>query len=60
MDIKNMSTEELKNEYRSLYQMIYVVECYGISDIQQLQQIAIELEKRGIKIDTEPTFNKDN
>ncbi len=55
-----MSTEELKNEYRSLYQMIYVVECYGISDIQQLQQIAIELEKRGIKIDTEPTFNKDN
>lgn len=49
MDIYEYSTKELKQQARTLYSMIYEVECYGTKDILQLQLIYKELEKRGVE-----------
>lgn len=52
--------KELKREYEGLHELIYVVECYGKSDLFRYDQVAHEILKRGIAINTKPIFRKDN
>jgi len=49
-DIKEMSDQELINLYQSLYEGIYVLECYGPRDYQLMLAAEAELERRGYKI----------
>ena len=49
-DIRQMSDQELINLYQSLYEGIYVLECYGIKDYQLMLAAEEELERRGYKI----------
>ena len=46
---KDWTTKKLKDEAKSLDQMIYEVECYGTNDLRQLNAILTELHKRGIE-----------
>ena len=49
-DIKEMTDKELKDLYQSLYEGIYVLECYGPRDYQLMLAAEAELERRGYKI----------
>ena len=49
-DIKQMSDQELINLYQSLYEGVYVLECYGPRDYQRMLAAEAELERRGYKI----------
>ena len=51
MNLKEQTSKELKRMFRSLYDTIYVVECYGVNDMLLLNAIGEELEYRGIDID---------
>ena len=42
-----MSDEELIERFESLYQTIYIVECFGSKDVQELIEVEAELRKRG-------------
>ena len=44
---KDMSDEELMAEAQSLYQSIYITDCFGTNDLIRLELTARELEKRG-------------
>jgi len=50
--------KELKQEYKNLHELIYVVECYGRSDLFRYDQVAHEIIKRGIVINAKPRFSK--
>jgi len=50
---KDYSTNKLKQEISSLYQSIYVTECFGLKDLVGCELIAHELEKRGIEVTIE-------
>jgi len=45
-----MSDEELKNRYISLWESVFVVECFSSRDLMELEAIAQELEKRGYEV----------
>ena len=49
-DIKEMTDKELIDLYQSLYEGIYVLECYGPRDYQLMLAAEAELERRGYKI----------
>jgi len=49
-DIKQMTDQELINLYQSLYEGVYVFECYGIKDYQLMIAAEEELKRRGYKI----------
>lgn len=51
MDLNQMTDEQLKKEFESLYDMIYRIGCYSISDLKLYHQIGIELESRGYKLE---------
>jgi hypothetical protein len=42
--------EELMNEVKSLHDIIYNVECFGVNDLMWYELILKELEKRGYEI----------
>jgi len=50
MSLSEMSDEELKNRYISLWESIFVVECYGSRDLIDMEAIAQELERRGYQV----------
>jgi hypothetical protein len=45
------TTAQLIKEAKELDYMIYVVECYGTSDMTELMGINKELSKRGVEIE---------
>jgi hypothetical protein len=45
-----MSDEELKSRYISLWESVFVVECFGSKDLIELEAIAQELERRGYEV----------
>jgi len=45
--LSEMTDEELKDSYLSLYESIHIVECFGSRDIVELAAIEGELIKRG-------------
>jgi len=49
-DIKEMTDKELIDLYQSLYEGVYVLECYGPRDYQRMLAAEAELERRGYKI----------
>jgi len=48
--LSEMTDEELKDSYLSLYESIHIVECFGSRDIVELAAIEGELIKRGYVI----------
>lgn len=54
---KEFTVKELKEEYRGLYQAIYQIGCYGSHDLQMLDAVAGELERRDVEISMTPQFN---
>ena len=57
-DFKNMSDKELKERYLGLYQLIYEIGCFGVSDLMSFYAIENELVKRGYEITAKPTIRK--
>lgn len=47
---EEMKIPELKREYKSLYDMIFNVDCFGVSDLYRLEQVEMELLKRGYTV----------
>jgi len=45
--LSEMSDKELIERFESLYQAIYIVECFGSRDVQELMEVEAELRKRG-------------
>ena len=45
-----MTDEELKLEYRALWEAIYVSDCYGVEDIARFYMVEDELRRRGYDI----------
>ena len=45
-----MTTKELKQEFKATHYIIYKAECYGTSDLRNLEGLANELESRGVEI----------
>ena len=56
--IKEMSDRELKEEYRSLWNSIYVAEVYSVDDLVRLCAVEAELERRGYEITEKPVIRK--
>jgi len=50
MNTQDMSNKELVETARSLWNMIYDAECYGVRDMFYLSEALEELEKRGYEI----------
>jgi hypothetical protein len=50
MSLSEMSDEELKRRYVSLWESVFVVECFGSKDLLELEAIAQELENRGYEV----------
>jgi len=48
--LKSLSDEELKRRYVSLWESIFVVECFGSRDVIELEMLAQELERRGYEV----------
>lgn len=48
MLLKEQDTRELIKEYRELDELINIVSCYSVRDIQLQIEIQKELERRGI------------
>jgi hypothetical protein len=48
-EYRKMSDEELQTEAHDLDQMIYVIECYGVSDLRRLSAVCNELNRRGFE-----------
>ncbi|MEM2385773.1 MAG: hypothetical protein QXO67_02215 [Candidatus Bathyarchaeia archaeon] len=46
-ELEKIPDRELKNRFISLWHSIFDYECYGISDLLELQALADELERRG-------------
>lgn len=53
---KDWTTKKLKEEAIASHQLINVVECFGISDLNEYYGILKELEKRGIEPKTSLVF----
>lgn len=51
------TTAKLKNEYQGYHDLIYVSECYGMSDMRMMMGIEEELDERGVSITSEITFD---
>jgi len=49
-DIKKMTDQELINLYQSLYEGVYVLECYGSRDYELMLAAEQEFRRRGYKI----------
>ncbi len=54
---EDWTTKKLKREAKEYHQLINVVECYGSTDLHNLDAILQELYNRGIEFDTQLTFN---
>jgi hypothetical protein len=50
MKLKEMTDEQLKNEYISYWETINVVECYGTRDLMWIDSVERELRRRGFEI----------
>ena len=50
MELEKISDKELKNRFISLWESIFLFECYGTHDLLELEVLAQELEKRGYEI----------
>jgi len=48
--LEDLSTEELIEEYKALYDAVFNVGCYSISDYLRLCAIEAELLRRGCRI----------
>lgn len=49
-ELSEMSDEELIKRFESLYQAVYIVECFGSRDVMELMTVEEELRKRGYTI----------
>ncbi|MEM1589926.1 MAG: hypothetical protein QW175_05865 [Candidatus Bathyarchaeia archaeon] len=49
-ELEKIPDRELKNRFISLWHSIFVSECYGTSDLLELEVLAYELERRGYEI----------
>ena len=57
MELEKMTNKQLKDEYKSMYELIYTIGCYGGSDLRWFDALIQELDSRGIEVNTEPTFS---
>lgn len=48
MTLQERKTKELIKEYRELDELINIISCYSVRDIQLQNEIQKELERRGI------------
>jgi len=48
--LKKQTDEQLKKHYMSLWESIFVIECFGSKDLIELELTAQELERRGYEI----------
>ena len=51
MDIKSMTDEQLRSEFQAFYGAIYILECYGTRDMQEMMGVSDELVSRGYTIE---------
>jgi len=51
MKVKDMTTKQLKADYKDYYGNVYISECFSSSDINNLGLIEKELARRGIEIE---------
>jgi predicted regulator of amino acid metabolism with ACT domain len=54
---ENWTTKKLKDYAKQLNNSIYVVECYGSTDLRLYNAVLNELNNRGIEIQQEIIFN---
>jgi hypothetical protein len=54
MDIEKMTDAELLAEINSLEYMIYVVDCYSVSDMVRQEMCFAEAERRGLELTQKP------
>jgi hypothetical protein len=52
LHFKDWTTQKLKKQAISYYQIIYEIESYSTRDLMVYQKICDELEKRGVEIKT--------
>ena len=57
-EIKTMSDQELKEEYKQLFGQIYTFDCFGMKDMIRYEQICNELERRGYEYTDDDTLCK--
>lgn len=50
LELKELSMDDLKNRYRTIYNMVNILDCYNSEDILCLTLMAEELANRGITI----------
>lgn len=51
MDYKDMSDNDLVNDYKATYQAVEVDECFSLKDMARLEHEGYELERRGFKVE---------
>jgi len=49
-DIKEMTNEELVSDYRSVYSIVNISQCFGTFDLKLLKNLNEEIKKRGGEI----------
>ncbi|WP_309492707.1 hypothetical protein [Candidatus Hecatella orcuttiae] len=47
---EELGDEELKSRYLSLYEAVFVVECFGSHDVYELMALEDELARRGYRV----------
>lgn len=55
--LKDWTTPKLKQELKSLTELIYKVECFGTRDVHNSIGIEMELIDRGVTISRDVSFN---
>jgi|WetSurMetagenome_2_1015567.scaffolds.fasta_scaffold14813_7 hypothetical protein len=53
MSEQNISDRELIRRYREMYSLVYVSECYGVSDLVEMGKLAKILIERGYEVSEE-------
>lgn len=59
-EFKNMTDDQLQAEYKSLYHVVYVEDCFATHDLLYLEAMADELEERGFEICDSVCFVKED
>ena len=51
--IKDRTDSELIDDWKGLYQAIYIVDCFGVSDLANFAMVQEELKRRGMEVEDE-------
>ena len=54
INLEKMSDKQLIDLFKSLYDAIYVAECYGVFDLALMGKVVEELKRRGYVIVEKP------